>query len=89
MLVYVWLTNPKMPLSLSPLIEFADVQKRLLMVKPGLEREVIKKERQGEPTNLSLNLNLDLTLRQGLLKTLDPGLLDLDPDDLLDEDVLD
>ena len=78
-----------MPLSLSPLIEFAGVQKRLLMVKPGLEREVIKEERLGEPTNLSLNLNLDLTLRQGLLKTLDPGLLDLDPDDLLDEDVLD
>ena len=78
-----------MPLSLSPLIEFAGVQKRLLMVKPSLEREVIKRERLGEPKNLSLNRNVDLTLRQGLLKTLDPGLPDFDPDDLLDEDVLD
>jgi len=78
-----------MPLSLSPLIEFAGVQKRFLIVKPGLEREEIKRERLGEPKNLSLNWNLDLTLRHGLLKTLDPGLLDLDPDDLLDENVLD
>ena len=45
--------------------------------------------KRGHKKNLSLNLNLDLTLRHRLLKTPDPGLLDLDPDNLLDEDVLD
>jgi len=59
------------------------------MVKPGLEREEIKRERLGKPKNLSWNQNLDLTLGQGLLKSLDPGLPGFDPDNLLDEDVLD
>ena len=71
------------------------------MVKPGLEKEELK--RLGEPKhpdpglgtlrNRSLNLSQDRGLnpcpRQGPLKSLDPGLPGYDPDILLDGDVID
>ena len=71
------------------------------MVKPGLEKEELKRleepkhpdPRLGTLKNRSLNLSRDRGLnqcpRQGPLKSLDPGLPGCDPDILLDEDVVD
>ena len=71
------------------------------MVKPGLEKEELKRlgehkhpdSRLGTLRNRSLNLSQDRGLnpcpRQGPLKSLDPGLPGYDPDILLDGDVID